>query len=301
MTPPPAALPPVNVVVATRGRPDDVQTLVGMLARSTRLPDRVVIVGANASDWQGVDQLATPFPIVTLTCPQPGLPRQRNVAIAHLMERIEIDSVVAFFDDDFVPHDRWIEEAVAVLVRDPAVIGVTGAVLRDGAKTQAVPMDEAMQLVVQWPGGDGEVAGVSSLYGCNMAVRASVFGQARFDERLPLYGWLEDLDFSGQIARAGRLVRAAGCAGVHRGAKGARVSGRRYGYSQIANPLYLAGKGTCRVPEAGVFVARALLSNLLRSTRRHPVFDYRGRLRGNLCALGDMVRGRMRPEAITDL
>jgi GT2 family glycosyltransferase len=291
----------ITVVVATRSRPEDVRTLLLSLAKSSSMPEQAIIVGVDAGDWQGVERLVLPFPVVTLVSPEPGLPRQRNVAVAHLLagNRNGRKDVVAFFDDDFVPHSRWIEQVLMVL-RDQTIVGVTGTVLRDGAKTEAVPTGDAVRLVEQWSGGNGGLVGVSSLYGCNMAVRASVFLQARFDERLPLYGWLEDLDFSGAIARQGRLVRAANCVGVHRGAKAARVSGRRYGYSQVANPLYLAYKGTCPIPKAGLFVARALASNLLRSTRQHPVFDYRGRLRGNLRAIVDLVRGQMRPERILE-
>ena len=132
-----------------------------------------------------------------------------------------------------------------------------------------------------------------------MALRSKLFAHARFDERLPLYAWLEDLDFSGQIS--GRQVVARGCGGVHLGSKGARVSGRRYGYSQIVNPVYLAQKGTCPAPFAAVLVLRALTSNLLRSPRNHPIFDYRGRLTGNLHALGDLLRRKAAPERILEL
>ena len=66
----------------------------------------------------------------------------------------------------------------------------------------------------------------------------------RFDENLPLYGWAEDVDFCRQLATYGRIVENARTTGVHLGSNSGRTSGVCFGYSQIANPLYLWRKGT---------------------------------------------------------
>ena len=65
----------------------------------------------------------------------------------------------------------------------------------------------------------------------------------RFDENLPLYGWLEDIDFARSIAPYGRVVKSMLLRGVHLGVKRGRTSGVKLGYSQIANPLYMLEKG----------------------------------------------------------
>ncbi len=46
-------------------------------------------------------------------------------------------------------------------------------------------------------------------YGCNMAVRLAPIREhaLRFDENLPLYGWLEDVDFCRQLTPYGRIVK----------------------------------------------------------------------------------------------
>ncbi|MHA0331105.1 glycosyltransferase family 2 protein [Sphingomonas melonis] len=290
--------PTIAVVVATRGRAAEVCILLEQLAQGHRRPDHVVIVGSSPADWAGTEAAA--LPIITLASSEPGLPRQRNAGVRHLLENAVAADVIVFFDDDFRPHRDWLGSAAAVFETHEDVVGLTGTVLRDGAKTAAIDEAEASNVLDAWVRPVGEAAqSVPRLYGCNMAVRAAVFDRARFDERLPLYGWLEDLDFSGQLQ--GRQVLARHCAGVHLGSKGARVSGRRYGYSQIANPLYLARKGTCPPLLAARFLAQALILNGLRAFHRHPLFDYRGRLDGNLRALGDVLRGRMRPERILDL
>ena len=65
----------------------------------------------------------------------------------------------------------------------------------------------------------------------------------RFDERLPLYGWQEDLDFCGALRGSGRIVKTNLVWGVHLGTKRGKGSEVRLGYSQIINPAYIARKG----------------------------------------------------------
>ena len=44
-------------------------------------------------------------------------------------------------------------------------------------------------------------------YGCNMAFRAQSIEHLTFDERLVLYGWLEDRDFAFRAGAAGRMIQ----------------------------------------------------------------------------------------------
>ena len=136
-----------------------------------------------------------------------------------------------------------------------------------------------------------------SPYGCNMAFRLSAIGSLRFDERLVLYGWLEDRDFGAALAkRGGRLVKCAAARGVHMGVKAGRVSGDRLGYSQIVNPIYMLRKGTMTIGQVADHLFRNITSNVARAVRPEPFIDRRGRLRGNLRGLADVLRGRIEPE-----
>ena len=60
---------------------------------------------------------------------------------------------------------------------------------------------------------------IRGAYGCNMAFRTAEIGSVRFDERLPLYGWQEDLDFCGALRSSGRIVKTDIVWGVHLGTK----------------------------------------------------------------------------------
>jgi hypothetical protein len=118
---------------------------------------------------------------------------------------------------------------------------------------------------------------------------------------LPLYGWLEDVDFSRQLARFGRVVSTDATRGVHLGVKQGRQRGVKLGYSQVANPLYLIGKGTMSPRRALTLIARNLAANTVRSLRAEPWVDRRGRLIGNVRAMLDLVTGRLDPRRIQAL
>jgi hypothetical protein len=134
-----------------------------------------------------------------------------------------------------------------------------------------------------------------------MSVRAELVGDLRFDERLVLYGWQEDIDFTSQLRRFGRVVGLNTLRGVHLGVKTGRVSGERFGYSQVANPIYLMKKGTVPASFALPLMGRNIAANLVRSLWPEPYIDRRGRLRGNLMALAHVLKGRIEPEYIQNL
>jgi hypothetical protein len=154
-----------------------------------------------------------------------------------------------------------------------------------------------MRLVAAPPASDWSWIEPYSPYGCNMAFRLASIGDLRFDERLVLYGWLEDRDFAAGLARrGGRLVKSADAIGVHMGVKGGRMAGERFGYSQIVNPLYMLRKGTMTLGQVADHLFRNMSANLGRSLRPEPFIDRRGRLWGNLLGIADVLRGRMQPE-----
>jgi hypothetical protein len=126
----------------------------------------------------------------------------------------------------------------------------------------------------------------------------------RFDERLPLYAWQEDVDLSRRLAPFGGppfggIVNVGAAKGVHLGVKVGRGKGVRLGYSQVANPLYLSGKRTgYPLARALKHIARNLAMNVARSMAPEPYVDRRGRLLGNMLAIRDLAIGRMAPERI---
>lgn len=296
------------VVVATRGRADATRTLIDRLGRQATPPSHIIVVGAEAADVAGLESRDD----LTVTLSRaPGLTRQRNVGLDALQARSALDagdSFVAFFDDDYRPAKDWLEQASRAFAEDPSIAGLTGLMLADGVRGPGLREADADAYIEgerppmpHWASGPAP-RDLSSLYGCNMAFRANAARALRFDERLPLYGWQEDRDYSQRARAFGRIVYWPACRGVHLGLKGGRVSGVRLGYSQIANPLYLGAKGTMSGRIVARFVMRAAAANVYGSLfRGGGLVDYRGRLNGNLRAAADLARGRCRPERAADL
>jgi GT2 family glycosyltransferase len=259
------------------------------------LPDRIVLCAPKADD---IGELAEAG--VDIVIGPRGLTLQRNAII----ERLDDCDIVQFFDDDFVPETTYLAEIERTFAAQPDIVMITGNVVADGILGPGFDVAEARRKLADTPvrGGD-RLEPIKNGYGCNMAARLSAVraAECRFDERLPLYGWLEDVDFSGQLARRGRIVKLGSARGVHLGIKQGRQSGVRLGYSQIANAVYLARKGTCPWPRLLRQVVRNVTMNLARSLRPEPYIDRAGRLKGNLKAFRDLVAGRLDPQRILEL
>jgi GT2 family glycosyltransferase len=298
------------VVIATRGRPGETLTLMDALARQTLPARHIVVVGADTSDLAGLDQhpLRQAGVADLVTSGRPGLTSQRNIGLDVLGGDLESTSAfVAFFDDDFRPAPDWLERCADAFATSPGLAGLTGRVLGDGVRGAGLTEEDAERLI------DGRVAPLShwsnvaaprevaSLYGCNMAFAATVCRTLRFDEALPLYGWQEDCDYTGQARRLGRTLVVPDCRGVHLGVKAGRQSGVKFGYSQIANPIHILRRRNMTPARAARFILRALAANAVRSVRTHSLFDYRGRLVGNLRAIIDLALGRCDPMRILSL
>ncbi len=281
------------VVYATVGRAAVLLENVTRLVAQTRSADLVVVSAAEPSDAAGID--AAPITVETVYGPK-GLCRQRNCALEHIAGRADI---VLFLDDDFVPADDYLAAMMQVFETHPEVAGATGRIIADGINTPGYSVAQAVAMIAgDPPPPQVRLTPRTTLYGCNMALRLATLGELRFDERLPLYGWLEDIDLTYRLSRRGTLISTEAIAGVHLGVKGGRTSGVRLGYSQIANPLYMLRRGTIPRGMAWERMTRNLAANVVRSVRPEPYVDRIGRLRGNLRAIADALTGRIDPERV---
>ncbi|MFQ3623935.1 MAG: glycosyltransferase, partial [Acetobacteraceae bacterium] len=228
------------VGIATRNRPAILAQTIAELARQTRAPDAVLVCHVGPED---VGDLPAKRPDITFLTAAAGLPRQRNA----ILDATDAD-ILLFLDDDFLAAPAYLAVLEAVMVAHPDCVVATGTVIADGAKGPGITVEAGRAILAA----DTVPADVLSVvphfngYGCNMAVRMRVVRERgiRVDEALPLYAWYEDIDFTRALGRHGTILRLAGARGVHLGVKQARTPGLRLGYSQVANPVYLARKGT---------------------------------------------------------
>ena len=298
-------LPSVAAVLCSVGRPDALAFLVERLAAQTVRPARIVVVVTTPDDAPPAGGAAMPFEVVI--APK-GLPIQRNRGLDAVGDAAD---AIAFFDDDYVPSRHCIEGLARAFAALPHVNGMTGVLLADGIKGTGIPLNEAARRVDEWDafpdaarGPDRRPAvlreGLEGLYGCNMAYRTRAIGAARFDERLPLYAWQEDIDFAARVP--GGRIKTDAFVGVHCGLKAGReTAGARLGYSQISNPLYLWRKGSMSAGFALRSCLRNLAANHARAWRPEPWIDRAARARGNRLALRHALLGRFEPEHILSM
>ncbi|MET0547024.1 MAG: glycosyltransferase [Caulobacterales bacterium] len=287
----------LSVVYATAGRADIVGEALSFLTNQTRLADEIIISAPSPADVPPVDPA---LPIKVVFGPK-GLPAQRNTA----MRALDPDSgIIIYFDDDFAPAPDYLEAAERLIQARADIAGLTGHVIADGIGGPGFTFQEAAAYL----GAAGSrVAGaeklrrIGGLYGCNMVMRRSLADGLTFDETLPGYAWQEDIDFTMQLGRRGRLYWTDALIGVHLGVKSARSPGKPMGYAQIANPIFMRRKRTVSIRHAYPLMIRNVAANMIKSLKPEPWCDRKGRLRGNLQAISDLMRGRLHPRNILDL
>lgn len=285
------------VGIPTIGRAAILREVLKEITLQTRPPDGVIVCGSTPAD---IHQAQDICPAAKVLLSEPGLPRQRNT----IMRAAGQADIVVFFDDDFLPHPDYLQVIERLMAADPMVVVATGLVLADGIGGAGLTPHTGRLLLSGTACSRQAVSTTFSGYGCNMAVRLEPVRShdVWFDERLPLYAWQEDVDFCRRLAAFGSVIQAEAARGVHLGVKSGRGSGLRLGYSQVANPLYLARK------RAGYPLGRALghigrnvAMNMAMLPTPEPHLDRRGRLIGNALALWDLIAGRMVPERILEL
>ncbi|CAM3263488.1 D-inositol-3-phosphate glycosyltransferase [Methylobacterium mesophilicum] len=284
----------IAVVIATLGRPHVVtETLRRIIDKQTHRAFKIIV---SCTDPEDVGA-AINWPNIVVLTGSAGLAAQRNRALEAIPRTAEL---VVFFDDDFVPAADWLEIAAKIFMMELDIVGFTGSVIADGIKGRGLTFEDSDHLI-------GQIGSVTpsrlvepfSPYGCNMAFRLSAIGDLRFDERLVLYGWLEDRDFGAALKnKGGRIVKCSDAKGIHLGVKSGRIAGDRLGYSQVINPLYMLRKGTISRYQVANHIFKNVASNLLGSIWSKSYVDRRGRLRGNILGFLDAIFGFVEPERV---
>jgi glycosyltransferase involved in cell wall biosynthesis len=280
------------VIIPSAGRPEVLADTVASIARQLVPADEIILSVPDPAD---VRPDTAALPRVRVVQSPRGLTRQRNFGAERMSPMAD---VVSFFDDDVELAPDYLAWVQHLFTTDPSVALFSGLPIVDAVKDGGVSRDRALEIVAAHEPAPHEFIPAKDCYGCNMNVRAPVLAQVPFDERLPLYSWLEDNDFAARCARFGRVGRYFRCAFVHMGVASARMPGGRYGFAQVMNAYYLWRKGTLTGKYAASMCAKAVARNAAGAVVGDPRVDRRGRLRGNLVALGMIARNRVEPEYI---
>ena len=282
------------IIIPSVNRPAVLHETVRSLARQRRAAAEIIV--AVPGDLHVLAETRA-LPCVRVVRAGLGSSRQRNEAIATLSPGI---SVVTFLDDDVELHPDYLDQIALLFAAAPDIVLADGRVLADGALSGGIARARAREIAAAAAAPAAPVVEDNAperIYGCNMSVSRAALSQVRFDERLPLYGYMEDRDFAFQCARIGLVARCTSAAMVHLGVPSGRVSGRRFGFSQVMNPLYLWRKGSYRSRrDVARQVLTPVLANAALAFAPGQRIDRRGRLVGNCRALATALRGRIAPE-----
>lgn len=288
--------PSVSVVIASFGRPRVLHETVLSILDQELKPEEIMI---SVPGSEHVDPRTLTLPSVRCIESPKGSCVQRNRGVRALTRPVE---VVVFFDDDVELDRRYLAVIADEFGRNPDLMAANGHLIADGGPTQRFTRQQARDMLsdraIQHPiDHDRWLIDSGRIHGCHFAVRRAVFDHLVFDERMPLYGWLEDVDFGRSCRKFGRVGCIGGARVVHLAERGGRTSGVRFGFSQVMNPAYLRSKGNFSLGECLRNWRLALASNLAGTLMLNRM--KRERLIGNLMALGLLMRGRIEPERIS--
>jgi O-antigen biosynthesis protein len=209
--------PPVSVVVASLGRPRELDRCLAGLRQLTYRPHEVVVVACAEGRAAIGRHLGAPW-LRVIPNRGTGVAAARNDGVA-----AAAGDIVAFLDDDAVPEPLWLDHLVAAMeaMGAPAATGyVRGrngisfqwrgrAIRRDGF-IETLP-DAGEAAYVPPP-----EAGIPMIEGTNMAFRRDLLGKmGGFDPAYRFY--LDDADMAVRLADACCRAAIVPLAQVHHG------------------------------------------------------------------------------------
>lgn len=286
------------IVIASVGRPEILHETLLSIGQQSEAFELILSVASMAD----VAPASLALPFVRVVVGPKGSSAQRNTGIQAIQHRPEC---VCFLDDDVEVDRDYLREMLSCYRHRPEVAVLNGTDLAAFRFPEGVTRTQARELVASSQAGSlrdepsaGAIEPLNTSYGCLMSFRGDLLGRVAFDERLVLYGFLEDLDFALRCRPFGTIARSLRAIMVHMEASSGRVAQKRRGYSDIVNPFYVWSKHT------GFGWHRALLGSVRRTWNNlKTALRLRdgSRLRGNLLGWWDVLRGRLRPERILAL
>jgi GT2 family glycosyltransferase len=247
-----------SVVIATKGRPDDLRETLASVSRCEPPPGELIVVDGDPE--RSAEAPLRAFdgpPQARYLTSEPGLTRQRNVGAA-----AATGDVVVFLDDD-VEVAPGLLAALERGYREPDVVGATGLVHEQSGRSVADKTSRLRTVVLG--GGQGTMTrfgyprrlprssperDVQFMQGCLMSARRELVAQVGFDERLTGYGLAEDEDFSYRLSRLGRIRYLPDATVLHKNTGFRSADQRAFNRTVVVNRAYLFRKNFERTPLA---------------------------------------------------
>ena len=208
----------ISLIIPTKNRETDLHKAISSVLAQTRKPNELIIVdaGTDASLCQRISGLVSGELSLVYVNSSPGLPLQRNAGI-----RQSTGEIIVFIDDDSVLEPEYLEEIAAAFGGDSE--RVIGAIC---SRITNLPASDRFSkaftsVFMLGSAGDGAIKKsgflsspyesetpklVEFLSGGVMSIRREVFYHARFDENLPGWAPMEDVDIARQILKLGYQI-----------------------------------------------------------------------------------------------
>ncbi|MGO9770299.1 MAG: glycosyltransferase family 2 protein [Roseiarcus sp.] len=289
------------VIIPTRNRPQEIDTVLNCLSYQSRRPDVVVIVDGSDPMLQCETIVASHRNALNIEYLQhwpPSAAAQRNAGIESIVRKYEL---IALIDDDIDLPPIALSAACDAIESTPA--GFVGfgfnttepapkrgyGTLKSSALAERLGLYSKRVGTVSSSGWHTRLLRVSELTEVEWLLsgaviwRASILKTIRFDEYFERYSYLEDLDLSLQARRlGGRLAILPRAEFTHRAAKGGEGHGSPFwfGRVEVRNRRYIVRKH-------GLSMSRFWLGMTIRAAATFGSFatgNWReaGRLAGNL-------------------
>lgn len=202
-----------SVIICTKDREKDLLECIDSLIAQTLLPEELVIVDAGKENGiKGkLEEKVKTTPIkLKYICTEPGLTRQRNIGVKNSK-----GDIIFFFDDDVILDKEYITSILKIYSshEDEHLGGVGGRIVNACPPpvywrlfNRIFFLDRHGALLPAHTLHFDKIRFVRALSGCNMSYRRDVFQKFDFDEHIPGYGLMEDVDFSFRASQEYRLA-----------------------------------------------------------------------------------------------
>lgn len=279
-----------SVIIASRGRSEILKETLESIWNQDDTPDEVIISVVEKSDLP----ISFTSKHVIVLFGSAGLCAQRNLGLKSINSQCNL---VSFLDDDLELAPGYFSEVRSAFSKGSAIAGANGNILNEGCSR------EYARGILCHAHDRQEIKSMQSLkslYGCNMHFRKEYAIKEQFDERLLLYAWLEDYDYSSRISKHGPLFFIPTAKLCHLKEPSGRMDNKKFGFAQIMNPFYIHRKGLLKINEyIKIHFLKVILSNSLKTMKAESAGF--ARLSGNMIALRLILKGKILPEYIANV
>jgi glycosyltransferase involved in cell wall biosynthesis len=246
----------LTLVVATKDRPNDLRQMLKSVESQTMPPAEVIVVDGSSESVEAIVKEFPALPLRYLRHLPPSAAGQRNAGIEASSPGA---TLVGFADDDVIFEPEAFERLMSFWENaSPDILGAgfnllnypqqRPSFLKHSRIAKALGLYSPRPGTVSRSGWQTVVSGFSEtqfvdwLPTTAVTFRKEAFQLSLFDNYYESYSYLEDLDMSYTISRAGRLAVVADAGFRHFPSPSGRVTWFQFGRFEVRNRVHFVRK-----------------------------------------------------------